>query len=598
MKYLLLILLTSSQLLRAQFITPNTGVNWTLDSLVANSGGVVTGTFPNFTVNGLITVSATDQIRVLPGSVVSFTSSAAGFETNGVFSAVGTAESGIVFTSPTPDSLGAYMGFRFNDTSIDPSCVIKYARIEYAYYGLRCIDASPTLENCYLFKCRRGANLSSSSPSIKYNKIERSYEYGITLTLGSSPIIEYNELVNNNTQNTSPKNQISVGTQGINSPTIRYNTIHGGWNNKTGGISISALLGGSGSASEIAFNEIYENSYGIALGGGSLTCYVHHNLIYNNKINPDPMTTGSGININGNSANSPIIAHNEIFGNWWGITIQNGSTIQAGPQPNLGIITNATTDDDGYNMIYNNIQGANVYDLFNNCSNDIYAQNNDWRVYDSVSVDGHIVHKTDDPARGNIFFMPFSQYVPVELAAFSLSLVNNSVCLDWSTASEKNNFGFIIDRKKSNSALWTNIGNISGKGTTTQTTNYSFTDIPAENGTYEYRLTQIDFNGTIKVIATQSIAFDGNSVTYELMQNYPNPFNPSTTITYAISQNTQVNLTIFDIVGNKITTLVDELQNAGSYSINFNGDNLVSGVYFYKLSTEKFTSIKKLILLK
>ena len=285
MKYLLLILLTSSQLLLAQFITPNTGVNWTLDSLVANSGGVVTGTFPNFTVNGLITVSATDQIRVLPGSVVSFTSSAAGFETNGVFSAVGTAESGIVFTSPTPDSLGAYMGFRFNDTSIDPSCVIKYARIEYAYYGLRCIDASPTMENCYLFKCRRGANLSSSSPSIKYNKIERSYEYGITLTLGSSPIIEYNELVNNNTQNTSPKNQISVGTQGINSPTIRYNTIHGGWNNKTGGISISALLGGSGSASEIAFNEIYENSYGIALGGGSLTCYVHHNLIYNNKIN-------------------------------------------------------------------------------------------------------------------------------------------------------------------------------------------------------------------------------------------------------------------------------------------------------------------------
>jgi len=598
MKYLLLTLLLSSQLTWGQYTTPNTGINWTLDSLITYSAGVVTGSFPNYTINVLITVSAADRISVLPGSTVSFTSSTAGFETNGIFSAVGTPANGIVFTSPTFDSLGAYMGFRFNDTSIDSFCAIKYARIEYAYYGLRCVGANPTLENCYLYKCRRGANLSSANPTIANNKIERSYEYGITMTLGSSPLIQYNELVNNNTQNTSPKNQISIGTQGINSPTIKYNIIHGGWNNKTGGISISALFAGSGSTSEVAFNQIYDNSYGIALAGGMITCYIHHNLIYNNKINPDPMTTGSGINVSGNAENIPIIAHNEIYGNWWGITIQNGSTIQAGPQPDIGNLTNISTDDDGYNMIYNNVQGTNIYDLFNNCSNDIYAQNNDWRVYDSVAVDGHIVHKTDDPLRGNVFFMPFSQFIPVELGTFNLIIADNSVLVEWSTASEKNNSGFLLERRGFKALEWSKVANITGKGTSTEPSYYSFTDFPLLNGLYEYRLTQIDFNGSSKIVAEKYIEFNSFAKSFELMQNFPNPFNPATVISYSLATDSKVNLTVYDVIGNEIAILVNQEQKSGYYSIPFSGVNLVSGVYFYKLETDKFSSIKKLILMK
>ena len=103
-------------------------------------------------------------------------------------------------------------------------------------------------------------------------------------------MIEWNELINNNSQNTSPKNQISIGTQGNNSPTILNNKIHGGMFNRTGGISISTLIGGSSSSSEIAYNEIYNNSFGIAMTGSNpITCYIHDNLIYNNNINPDVM---------------------------------------------------------------------------------------------------------------------------------------------------------------------------------------------------------------------------------------------------------------------------------------------------------------------
>ncbi len=86
--------------------------------------------------------------------------------------------------------------------------------------------------------------------------------------------------------------------------------------------------------------------------------------------------------------------------------------------------------------------------------------------------------------------------------------------------------------------------------------------------------------------------------TYSLSQNYPNPFNPSTTIKFAIPHSGNVSLVVYDILGRKVTTLVNGELNAGYHSINFNADNLASGVYFYRLKAGNFISVKKLMLLK
>ena len=237
-KLFLLLLIVSSQIF-AQYITPNTGVNWNLDDLVTNSGGVVTGTFPNYSIINKITISANDRVYINPGTIVLFSGSTSGFDVDGKFWAVGTQTDSILFSSSLQDSLGnAYNGFYFLENSVDSACMISYARIEYAYYGFRCLTASPTLSNSYLWKCRRGVQLSSSSPTILSNVIERSYEYGITMTLGSSPLIEGNTLIKNNTQGTSAKNQISVGLQGNNSPVVRKNIIYGSTSIPTGGISL------------------------------------------------------------------------------------------------------------------------------------------------------------------------------------------------------------------------------------------------------------------------------------------------------------------------------------------------------------------------
>lgn len=86
---------------------------------------------------------------------------------------------------------------------------------------------------------------------------------------------------------------------------------------------------------------------------------------------------------------------------------------------------------------------------------------------------------------------------------------------------------------------------------------------------------------------------------FELMQNYPNPFNPTTTIKYSLPVSGKVTLKIYDVLGTEVKTLVqNELRNNGYYQVEFNSSELPSGVYFYKLETEKFSSVKKMIILK
>jgi len=91
---------------------------------------------------------------------------------------------------------------------------------------------------------------------------------------------------------------------------------------------------------------------------------------------------------------------------------------------------------------------------------------------------------------------------------------------------------------------------------------------------------------------------DGIPATYSLEQNYPNPFNPSTVIRFAIPRKTNVQLEIFDLLGQRISKLVDEELLPSNYEIKFNGNGLASGIYFYKLSTPEFTSSKKMLLIK
>lgn len=187
--------------------------------------------------------------------------------------------------------------------------------------------------------------------------------------------------------------------------------------------------------------------------------------------------------------------------------------------------------------------------------------------------------------------------LPVELSSFVSAVNDNSVVLNWTTASETNNSGFDIERSSIN-GTWSKIGNVSGNGTSAVGHDYTFTDKNLSSGVYNYRLKQIDFNGNFEYHNLSNEVVIGIPVKYDLSQNFPNPFNPSTKINYDLPFDGEVSIKIFDMSGKELKTLVDELKTAGYHSVEFNASGLASGVYFYSISAGSFTATKKMILLK
>lgn len=186
--------------------------------------------------------------------------------------------------------------------------------------------------------------------------------------------------------------------------------------------------------------------------------------------------------------------------------------------------------------------------------------------------------------------------VPVELISFSATIIDSKVKLDWFTATETNNSGFAVERATDLSNFEELIF-IGGNGTTLERNVYSYLDESVQSGIYHYRLKQIDFDGSFEYLNTVSVDL-GMPGGFVLKQNYPNPFNPSTNIEFQLPVSGFISLKVFDVLGNQVKTLINEEKKAGFYQIAFDASDLPSGVYLYKLSTESFSDIKKMTVLK
>jgi hypothetical protein len=186
--------------------------------------------------------------------------------------------------------------------------------------------------------------------------------------------------------------------------------------------------------------------------------------------------------------------------------------------------------------------------------------------------------------------------LPVELTSFTVRSNNNSIELNWKTATEVNNYGFEIERGEDNSNF-EKIGFVEGNGNSNSPKEYLFVDNETLSGNYSYRLKQIDNDGVFDYSKVVSIDI-GLLQTFELAQNYPNPFNPTTKITYSIPVDSRVELLIYGVTGELVKSLVNEEQTAGIYTIDFDASGLSSGTYFYKIIANDFFQIKKMSVLK
>ena len=250
-----------------------------------------------------------------------------------------------------------------------------------------------------------------------------------------------------------------------------------------------------------------------------------------------------------------------------------------------------------------------VFDYFHYLADNEYYLKDEYESgYQGISQDDHpnatacndiapiFVQEVFDAA------ITYETTLPVELTSFSASIIGSTIKLTWETATETNNFGFEVERKVG-SPLST-VGNfekidfVNGNGNSNSPKSYSFIDDKISAGKYSYRLKQIDNDGKFEYSNIVEVSFM-EPIEFSLEQNYPNPFNPITRIEFSILEDVNnVTLTIFNTVGERVAELVNSKLETGKYVYDLNAIKLATGLYFYELRTDKFVSIKKMLLLK
>ncbi len=197
--------------------------------------------------------------------------------------------------------------------------------------------------------------------------------------------------------------------------------------------------------------------------------------------------------------------------------------------------------------------------------------------------------------------------LPILLGSFTVKFAGpTNVRLEWVTLTEVNNFGFEVEKSARTQTGYKAVLDsfLPGHGTTVERHVYLFTDANATQGTWFYRLKQIDLDGAIHysdaihVEVYTGVSEESPPEEFALIQNFPNPFNPSTTIKYEVPKTSHVSLSVYDVLGRQVFVLVDERMEVGVYEVRCDASALSSGVYFYRLRADAFVSTKRMSVVK
>ena len=382
----------------AQYVTPGTGVHWSLHELAAQSNGALIHVeFNNFVMYEDITLSSPDTLSIAESALIEIQ--------NGLLLTV----KGVLLSNPVTGGYvtftgnaagkGNFKGIKFENST---GSQLVYNEILYGggvslvgsdvYFGFCTIgfndqalcsgaitmsQCQPVIEGCTFYDNAGPAVMSPANGN-------------------AAPLILNNHLFNNVTANINMP-QINLGTTGADTVVISGNTITGFYT-MAGGMALSTLTGGEVKCS-IENNTISNNRYGIAFIGSNITGVAKGNILFGNNIQNDPMQGGSGLNFYGGATNKVKVTDNDIFNNLWGITIQLNAA------PNLGD-ADIFNYNPGGNSIWDNGNSGEIYDLYNNTPNPIKAENNNWGTHDVETVEAHIFHQPDNPSLGLVDYLP------------------------------------------------------------------------------------------------------------------------------------------------------------------------------------------------
>ncbi len=353
---------------------------------------------------GNITVPAGSSLTIEPGVRILVTGNFQ-FTIAGTMTAVGAEADSIRFINAQTPVTTLWSGLRFENTT-QPSSVSR-VYIEYATYGIRCMNSPLTVSASRIALCQKGMELygiGSSNPApvtVQNNIIERCIQNGILISQNSNAIVNNNELRRNGT-GTQFMAAIQLSNQspgGSNNPTISNNYIH---HNLKQGISAWDVVGASAINPQITNNIIEYNYTGVYLLNAS--GYVADNQINHNFI-PGDMNSGAGVMVSGITS-VPYFERNTISGNYTGFYITNNAV------PVLGDMASNHLWAQGENVITNNVDAnGDLHTVFcaqyANASNTIKAENNNWGAFTPEEIAQGIQDHADLSTLPTIDYEPF-----------------------------------------------------------------------------------------------------------------------------------------------------------------------------------------------
>jgi len=197
---------------------------------------------------------------------------------------------------------------------------------------------------------------------------------------------------------------------------------------------------------------------------------------------------------------------------------------------------------------------------------------------------------------------------PITMVSFSAEGTDSNIAVRWTTASQIDNYRFVIYRTTNPDGEFTPIADVRSEGQGVGNTNYVYNDVNVTPGTtYYYQISDVSIYGYETVHPVIASATIGNSMAvaadFAVMQNFPNPFNPETTIRFSLPTTSQAQLAVYDMSGRLVRNLVNGQLTAGSHEVTWNatdnaGNTLPSGMYIYRLVAGEHTAAGKMLFVK
>ncbi len=425
----------------ADWTSPGDGSALDPEALAALSGGAFSGVTPSFLLEASITISAGDTLRLPAGSGILCTDTTGEVElrVHGVLLADGTPWQPVVLAAQNGQP-GAWAGLVLDES---PASELRFIEIAHADRGLSVLGCAPRVSFADLHH-NFGSGLHcflGGDPIVAHTAIRDNVRYGVEATGSSSPVLHRCLIQGNNSEAASPRNAVSVGIQGSNSPRLAYCLLEGlGPSNPASGFSL--WMSGDPLLESC---EIRAFRSGVVIqGSGALgrleNCWIHDNRYQ------DPLLGGSGVNINSSAA--PVFRGNWIANNDWGVTVTSAC------DPDLG-----QPEDPGNNAFGGNGNNGTHMELFNNTSQAIQARGNWWNEADSTAIEERI-NDDSDGAYGTVHFTPFRLD---SLIGLQLALQQSWIRLDvgdslWLQPARRFRSGSALDIQTQGPGLFSEIG--------------------------------------------------------------------------------------------------------------------------------------------